>query len=99
MLKVLINGIFWLITKLADIIMSPFIGALMLLFPDVAPMFNNITNLLVKFISFIPNCLDIILVPKTAVILLFDYFSIKYSIYLLKIAINFAIKIYNKFKP
>lgn len=99
MFKILINGIFWLITKLAEIIISPFITILTSLFPDLGVAFSHISAFFSYSLTYVPFIRDFMLIPTTALTFLFDYFVIKYSIYLAKIAINFSINIYNKLKP
>ena len=42
--------------------------------------------------------LDIFLIPRGAITLLFDYFAILGSIYLAVIGVKFVIRIYQKFK-
>lgn len=51
-----------------------------------------------KFISYIPIILDLAMIPRDAVVALFDFYIVIYSIYLVQVASKFVIKIYNYFK-
>lgn len=99
MLEKLFSFIFELIAKLADILLSPLIVGISALFPDLTSAFtylNNFFDLALTYFSFIWKFL---LIPHHAITALFTYFGVKYSIYLVKIAFNFVLRIYNLLKP
>lgn len=61
-------------------------------------MLLSIRMFLNKFIMYIPLILDLTLIPRDAVVALFDFYVVLYSIYLVQVASKFVIKIYNYFK-
>lgn len=99
MLQTLLNGIFWLVTKLAEVIVLPFIAGITALFPATGTMINYITSYISQALKYITAVRQFVGIPVGIITMLFDYYAIKYSIYLLKLGINFAVNIYNKFKP
>lgn len=100
MINAIIKGIFNLILSLFNAIFSPIISSVMKLFPDVATIFNRVTNSLIlkQGLSFLSIAVDLLLIPRPALWILFDYFAVKYSIYLLSISVKFVVTVYNKFK-
>ena len=98
MINAIINGIFKLILLLANTLMSPIVSAATVLFPAVDTYFGYINIFLGYALTYVGTILDLFLVPRSALILLLDYFLICYSIYLIAITLKFAINIYNKFK-
>lgn len=98
MINAIINGIFKLIINLFNVILSPIISAIVVLFPNVSTYFTYINSFLSYALTYVGTVLDLFLIPRSALVLLFDYFVICYSIYLLSTGIKFAITIYNKFK-
>lgn len=98
MINAIINGIFKLILLLANTLMSPIVSAVTVLFPAVDTYFGYINIFLGYALTYVGTILDLFLVPRSALILLLDYFLICYSIYLIAITLKFAINIYNKFK-
>lgn len=99
MLEKLFQFIFELITKLADILLSPLITGLTSLFPDLTTAFTVINNFLDMCLTYFHFLWKFLMIPQSVMLALFTYLSVKYSIYLVKIAFNFVIKIYNIFKP
>lgn len=98
MINALLNGIFKLIISLFNTITSPVVSAVTVLFPAVGTFFTYINNFLGYALSYVGLVIDLCFIPRPALIFLFDYFLICYSIYLLVISIRFVITIYNKFK-
>lgn len=98
MINSIIKGIFYLITKLFDLLLSPILGVIFTLFPSLANYFTYITNFLNMCFTYVRSILSLLLISDTMISALFDYFIILYSIHLTIIAIKFAITIYNKFK-
>lgn len=99
MLEKLFEFVFQLITKVADILLSPLILGISALFPDVSSYFGYINNFLDLALTYVHFLANVLLIPRGAITLFFSYLLIKYSIYLVKIAFNFVIKIYNILKP
>lgn len=98
MINTLIKGIFYVITRLFDIIFSPFLSLIFGLFPSLSTYFNYITNFLSYCLTYVRSILSLLLINDTMITALFDYFIILYSIYLIVIVVRFAINIYNKLK-
>lgn len=98
MINAIINGIFKLIINLFNVITSPIISAVVLLFPDISTFFSYINSFLTYALTYVGLVIDLCFIPRSALVFLFDYFAICYSIYLLVVGIRFVINIYNKFK-
>lgn len=98
MINAIVNGIFKLIINLFNVITSPIIASVTLLFPDLAVFFGYISNFLSYAVTYVGLVIDLCFIPRPALVFLFDYFTVCYSIYLLVIGIRFVINIYNKFK-
>lgn len=98
MINAIVQGIFNLILNLFNAIFSPVISGVMSLFPSLGNYFWYITTFLNQALDYCSVALDLLLVPRYAMVLLFDYFAIVYSIYLLSISVKFVITVYNKFK-
>ena len=98
MIKSILTGIFKLIIKLFNTILSPIVGLVTALFPSVGALFNHISSFLSSALTYATTALDLLFVPRPALILLFDYFAVCYSIYLTVISVRFIINVYNKFK-
>lgn len=98
MINAIIKGIFYLITKLFDLLFAPIISVITALFPSLSIYFSYITNFLSMCLTYVRSILSLLLINDTMITALFDYFLILYSIYLVVLSIRFAINIYNKFK-
>lgn len=98
MIKSILTGIFKLIINLFNTILSPIVGLVTALFPSVAALFNHISSFLSSALTYAATALDLLFVPRSALVLLFDYFAVCYSIYLTVISVRFVINVYNKFK-
>ena len=98
MINAIVNGLFTLIINLFDLLLSPIINAITALFPDVSIIFTHINSFLNYCVTYVSTVIDLFMIPRASLVLLFDYFIVCYSIYLLSISIKFGITIYNKFK-
>lgn len=98
MINAIINGIFKLIINLFNAITSPVVSAVTVLFPSLGSFFTYINTFLSYALQYVGLVLDLLFIPRGALVFLFDYFITCYSIYLLVITIRFVITIYNKFK-
>lgn len=98
MIKALFLGIIKFIIKLMNIILTPFISIVTGLFPEVNVFFHHITAFLNQALSFVGLILDLFLVPRDAVALLFNFWIISYSIYLAILSVKFFVNVYQKFK-
>lgn len=98
MINLIIEGVFYVITKLFDLIFSPVLNVLFSLFPNLGTASIKIYDFILLALDNVGVVLDIFLVPKDAIIFLFDYFVILYTIFILIRGVRFALNIYNKFK-
>lgn len=98
MIKLLIKGIFWVITQLFNIIFSPVLSVITSLFPVLSTYFNHIIAFTNTSLTYVRTCLSLLCISDTMILAIFDYFVICYSIYLTMLSVRFAVKIYNKFK-
>ena len=98
MINAIVKGIFFLITKMFDILLSPIILLITALFPNLSDMFSHLSTFLGYCFTYVRSILSLLLINDTMITTLFDYFIILYSIYLIVLAIRFGINIYNKFK-
>lgn len=64
MVNLLIQGIFFVVTKLFDVILTPFIASLTALFPDLANIFIYITTFLNYCIEYLVTVCKLCLVPQ-----------------------------------
>ena len=99
MINAIINAFLWLVMQLFNIILTPIITAITVLFPQTANLFTYINTFLdyaFEHVTFVRVLLNI---PQQAMVLFFDYLLIKYSIYLIRIGVKFAVTVYDKFKP
>lgn len=99
MLNILVKFIFKIITKMFDVIFSPVFSAISALFPSLGSFFTNINNFLVIALEYVSAGCQFMLIPQTAMLLLFDYYIVKYSIYLIIQGIHFINKVYVTLKP
>lgn len=49
-------------------------------------------------VTYIPLCLEFLMIPREAITFLFDYYVIKYTIYISIRAVKCAVVVYNKLK-
>lgn len=98
MINAIIKGIFFLITTIASAILSPVIGVISALFPDLGVAITNVTLYFTTMLRFVPLALNFLMIPREAVTFLFDYYIIKYTIYLSVRAVKGALVVYNKLK-
>lgn len=98
MIKALFLGIIKFIIKLMNIILMPFVSIVTGLFPEVTVFFNHITSFLNQALTYVGLILDLFLVPRGAVALLFNFWIISYSIYLAILSVKFFVNVYQKFK-
>lgn len=99
MLETLVTFVFYIITSVYSLLFAPFINIIFSLFPAITTYFDHCLNFLLMCLVYFKTCMNLILLPTGAFILLLDYFSIKYSIYLVKLSIKLGVKIYHIFKP
>lgn len=99
MFNLLFKFIFSLINKVFSILLSPFITAITVLFPDLSNVASSITTFISYGVTYISFARDLLLIPTGALSMLFSYYLIKYSVYLINISIKFIVNVYNTLKP
>lgn len=99
MINAIIKGLFWVITKMFNIILLPFIAILYALFPNLTDYFTYIIQYFTYALTYVRCVLQLLLVEQYTMQLLFDYFIIINSIYYAILGYKFAINIYHKFRP
>lgn len=99
MINLLVKAIFFVITKLYSIILSPFLAIITALFPSLSTYLNYVITFLRYCLTYVRSILRLLLIPDNAVLMLFNYFSILYTIYITTLTIRFAINLYKKLKP
>lgn len=67
MVNLLIQGIFFVVTKLFDVVLTPFIASLTALFPDLANIFSYITTFLNYCIEYLVTVCKLCLVPQRCI--------------------------------
>ena len=99
MIEKLLQGFLFLVTTLFDMIFSPIISVVTALFPALSVYFGYITSFLTYAFRYVVVVRELLLIPSAAMLIVFDYFLIQYTIYLTMLAVRFVVTIYNKFKP
>ena len=98
MISALFKGIFSLISKLFSLILAGVLSVVISLIPGVDIYFSYITTFLTQALTFVGTILDIFLITRGALILIFDYLALLSSMYLAVVGTKFVINIYQKFK-
>lgn len=99
MLDTLVKFVFFLITSVYSLLFSPFISLIFTLFPDFTNIISHITSFITTACTYLILCIDLLCIPRYCLVLLFNYYAIKYSIYLIQMTIKLGVKIYHTFKP
>lgn len=98
MINAIIKGIFWLITKICNILLFPVVSLITALFPSLSDYFSYIVEFFSLATTFVRTTLNLLLIEQAWIRALFDYFIISSTIYYTILAVRFAINIYKKFK-
>lgn len=98
MISKLLQGLFFLITKLFDLLFSPLISAITLLFPDLSEYLSHIVSFINTSCTYVSSVLRLLLIDSTMMSAIFDYFLITYSIYITVRSIKFIVNVYQKLK-
>lgn len=98
MIGAIISGIFSLIMSLFNAILSPFISLITSLFPQLSDLLTSVSSFLSLACTYVRSILSLLLIDSHHIILLFGYFLTCYSIYIIALAVKFAIRVYNKLK-
>ena len=98
MIKALFLGLINFVIKLMNIILTPFVSIVIGFFPDVTVFFNHISAFLNQALTYVGLILDLFLIPRGAIALLFNFWIISYSIYFSILSVKFFVNVYQKFK-
>lgn len=98
MIQAILSGIFKLIMMLFTAITTPIFNIIFSLFPDLSTYFQYINNFITTSITYIGASASLLFITTTMFTAIFDYFIIKYTIYLSLKAYKLFVNVYNKFK-
>lgn len=98
MINAIINGIFNLVMYIFSSITSVLFGVIFALFPSLSDYFTYITQFITQALTYVSACSSLLLITNSMFVAIFDYFIIKYTIYLAIMAYKLFINVYNKFK-
>lgn len=99
MLNKLIKFVFKIITKIFSSIFTPLFNTITVLFPSLSVYFGYINSFLDIALTYFVQACRLSLIPQQVLILLFDYFAIKFTIYLAVQGFKFTLFVYEKLKP
>lgn len=98
MLNAIISGIFSIIAKLGDMLISPLVSGVSLLIPSIGTFLTSITYYLGRGLSYVKWAFKLFCVPYECVAMLVTVATATISITLLVRGFTLVVKIYNKFK-
>lgn len=99
MLNKLIKFVFKIITRVFSTIFTPMFSAITVLFPNLSTYFSNISIFIDYGLTFFVTACRLALIPQAVLISLFDYFAIKFTIFLAIQSFKFTLFVYEKLKP
>lgn len=99
MINLLIEFIFWLINTIYGIIINPLINGFISLIPGASTYFGYIADFVSTVIIYASTALRFLLIPQTAITMLFAYFQIKLSIIILFKTYKLIMNLYTRLKP
>lgn len=98
MLRALLKFFMLILQTFVNALFTPFVGLITAVFPEFASIFSYIFTFLDIALQNVVFVKSFFLVPSSALLLLFDYLAIKYSIYLVRSTIRLGVNVYNNFK-
>lgn len=99
MLNALITGIFQLIAKLGDIIISPLVSAISVLIPDFTNFYNSIITFINYGFNYIGWFYKALCIPRNCMTIVYTVAVVSLSLTVLTRTYRLIVKIYNTFKP
>lgn len=99
MLNKLIKFVFKIITRIFGVIFTPLFSAITVLFPDLTTLFGYLSSFIDTALTYFVTACRLALIPQQVLIILFDYFAIKFSIYVIIQGFKFTLFVYEKLKP
>ena len=98
MVNAIIKGLFYVITSICGLILSPIISVISNAFPSLGNALINVTAYFTQFLTYVPLCLSLLGISREPIIFLFDYYIIKYYFYIAVRGVRAIVKLYNKLK-
>lgn len=98
MINAIITGLFWLITQLFNLIITPFVAAVTALFPDLTTVISSISSFFSHASQYAVTVCRLMLIPQGALMLFLDFILVIFSIQVIRKVISLVITIYNKLK-
>lgn len=98
MLNALITGLFGLIAKLGDLILSPLVSAISLLIPNFTNFYSAIITYIGYGFSYIGWFYKALCIPKACMTLVYSVALASFSIVVGVRVYSLIVKIYNTFK-
>lgn len=99
MLELLLRFVFEIIANINNIIATPIVNVVVGMFPDTAGHFENILAFFEQAFTYLTTILRWLLITQPMMLALFDYFFVKWSVWIISCGVRFAIKMYDKLKP
>lgn len=99
MINALFTGLLTICHNLAGSIMVAPLNTITAFFPSLNDYISTFTTYINYCVSCVPLVLDLLLIPRAAVVFLFDYYIAKYSIFLVSRGIKLILNIYHKLAP
>lgn len=99
MFNIIIKAIFWIVSKIADVILLPFTAIFATVFPSISFNFNFIFDYLNMASNGIIFLLKFLMIPNICIQSVFFIITTSYTIFLLGKGYTLIIKVYDKFKP
>lgn len=99
MLQLLVKAVFFIISGIANILLSPLLSLITTIIPDLTPAINSILTWVTTALTAVPFILKLLCVPLEAVSFYFGFFLLVFSISAGVRAIVFIKNIYYELKP
>lgn len=98
MLRALFKFFMLILQTFTNILFTPFVSLITSVFPEFTNIFQYLFTFLDVALQNVGFVKSLFLVPSSAMVLLFDYLAIKYTIYLVRSTIRLGVNVYNNFK-
>ena len=99
MLSMLITFVFTIVANLVNTMMKPFIAMILLIFPNTTTELGHVITWFGYAFQYLGCVYRWFLFTPLMFQLLFDYFAVKFAVYIAASAIRSALKLYNTLKP
>lgn len=99
LIGVILSGIFFVISSFIEMVISPIISGIIGMFPTLQPAFTNVLTFFSSAFTYLTTILRWFLFTPSMWLMLFDYFAIKYTIWVIGAGIRLSIKLYHYLKP